>query len=132
MNHNRVTLAGNLTRDPELRYTPKGSAVGDLSIAINEKYKTSDGTQKEETVFVDVTVWGRQAETCKEHLAKGRPVFIEGRLKLDQWEKDGKKHQRLAVVADRVQFIGGKEKSQEAYEPKSQQEITASEDAIPF
>jgi len=131
MNHNRVTLAGNLTRDPELRYTPKGSAVGDLSIAINEKYKTSDGTQKEETVFVDVTVWGRQAETCKEHLTKGRPVFIEGRLKLDQWEKDGKKHQRLAVVADRVQFIGGKPSSEPTPKEADRAPLPP-EDDIPF
>jgi primosomal replication protein N len=85
-NLNKVLLMGNLTRDPEVRYTPKGTAVGDLAIAINDSYKAQDGTIKETVTYVDIEVWGRQAETCKQYLTKGRPVFIEGQLKLDQWE----------------------------------------------
>ena len=107
-NLNKVLLMGNLTRDPEVRYTPKGTAVGDLAIAINDSYKAQDGTIKETVTYVDIEVWGRQAETCKQYLTKGRPVFIEGALKLDQWETpQGEKKSRLRVRADRVQFLGG-------------------------
>ena len=106
-NFNKVFLMGNLTRDPEVRYTPKGTAVGDLSIAINDSYKAQDGTIKETVTYVDIEVWGRQAETCKQYLTKGRPVFVEGQLKLDQWEQDGQKKSKLKVRADRVQFLGG-------------------------
>lgn len=106
-NFNKVILMGNLTRDPEVRYIPSGTAVGDLSIAVNRRFRTSDGQDQEETCFVDITVWGRQAETCGEYLRKGRPVLVEGRLKQDRWEKDGKKFSKLAVVAERVQFLGG-------------------------
>jgi single-strand DNA-binding protein len=105
-NLNKVLLIGNLTRDPEVRYTPKGTAVGDLGIAINDSYKAQDGTIKETVTFVDVEVWGRQAETCKQYLSKGRPVFIEGQLRLDQWEQEGQKKSKLKVRADRVQFLG--------------------------
>jgi single-strand DNA-binding protein len=105
-NLNKVLLIGNLTRDPEVRYTPKGTAVGDLAIAINDSYKAQDGTIKETVTYVDIEVWGRQAETCKQYLSKGRPVFIEGVLKLDQWEQDGQKKSKLRVRADRVQFLG--------------------------
>lgn len=105
-NFNKVILVGNLTKDPEVRYTPSGTAVGDLSMAINRRFRGSDGEDREETCFVDVTVWGRQAETSGEYLRKGRPVLVEGRLKLDRWEKDGQKHSRLGVVAERVQFLG--------------------------
>jgi len=106
-NFNKVLLMGNLTRDPEVRYTPKGTAVGDLGLAINDSYKAQDGTIKEVVTYVDIEVWGRQAETCKQYLTKGRPVFVEGQLKLDQWEQDGQKKSRLKVRADRVQFLGG-------------------------
>jgi single-strand DNA-binding protein len=105
-NLNKVLLIGNLTRDPEVRYTPKGTAVGDLGIAINDSYKAQDGTIKETVTYVDIEVWGRQAETCKQYLTKGRPVFIEGQLRLDQWEQDGQKKSKLKVRADRVQFLG--------------------------
>ncbi|MEM1059481.1 MAG: single-stranded DNA-binding protein [Verrucomicrobiota bacterium] len=105
---NRVFLMGNLTRDPDVRYTPKGTAVGDLGLAINRQYRTADGEQREEVTYVDIEVWGRQAETCKQYLAKGRQVFIEGSLKLDQWEQDGQKKSKMRVRADRVQFIGGR------------------------
>jgi len=106
---NKVFLIGNLTRDPEVRYTPSGAAVGDLGIAVSRKFKSQDGGQKEEVCFVNVTVWGRQAETCAEYLKKGRPVMVEGRLKYDDWEKDGKKFSKLTVTAERVQFLGGRE-----------------------
>ncbi len=103
---NRVMLAGNLTRDPEVRYTPSGRAVSALGLAVNRRYRTSEGEDKEEVCFVDIDVWGRQAETCGEYLGKGSPVLVEGRLRLDQWEKDGQKNSKLKVVADRVQFLG--------------------------
>lgn len=105
-NLNKVLLMGNLTRDPEVRYTPKGTAVGDLGIAINDSYKAQDGTIKETVTYVDIEVWGRQAETCKQYLTKGRPIFVEGQLKLDTWEQDGQKKSKLRVRADRVQFLG--------------------------
>src|SRR5665213_705461 len=104
---NKVLLMGNLTRDPEVKYTPKGTAVGDLAIAINDSYKAADGSIKETVTYVDIEVWGRQAETCKQYLTKGRPVFVEGQLRLDQWETpQGEKKSRLKVRADRVQFLG--------------------------
>jgi len=105
---NKVLLMGNLTRDPEVKYTPKGTAVCDLGIAINDSYKAQDGTIKETVTYVDVEVWGRTAENCKQYLTKGRPVFVEGQLRLDQWETpQGEKKSRMKVRADRVQFLGG-------------------------
>ena len=104
---NKVLLMGNLTRDPEVKYTPKGNAVGDLSIAINDSYKAQDGTIKETVTYVDIEVWGRTAENCKQYLSKGRPDFVEGQLRLDQWEQEGQKRSKLKVRADRVQFLGG-------------------------
>ncbi|MGF1677610.1 MAG: single-stranded DNA-binding protein [Candidatus Methylacidiphilales bacterium] len=104
---NKVMLIGNLTRDPEVRHTPKGTAVGDFGLAMNSSYRAQDGTEKEEVCYVDVEVWGRQAETCKDYLSKGRQVFIEGRLQLDQWTTpQGEKRSRLRVRAERVQFLG--------------------------
>ena len=104
---NKVLLMGNLTRDPEVKYTPKGTAVCDLGLAINDSYKAQDGTIKETVTYVDVEVWGRTAENCKQYLTKGRPVFVEGQLRLDQWEQDGQKRSKMKVRADRVQFLGG-------------------------
>ena len=102
----KVFWMGNLTRDPEVRHTPKGTAVGDLAMAINLTYRAQDGTEKEEVCYVDVVVWGRQAETCRDYLSKGAPIFVEGRLQLDQWEgPEGEKKSRLRVRADRVQFL---------------------------
>lgn len=103
---NRVFLMGNVTRDPELRQTPSGLAVLDLGLAVNERYKNKAGEQVETTCFVDVVVWGRSAEACKQYVAKGAPIMIEGRLQLDRWEtNDGQKRSRLRVRADRVQFL---------------------------
>lgn len=108
---NRVIIAGNLTRDPEVRYTPSGTAVGDVGVAISESYRNKAGELVETTCFVDVEVWGRQAETTAEYLSKGSPVLIEGKLRLDQWEnQQGEKRSRLKVRADRVQFLSGNRK----------------------
>jgi single-strand DNA-binding protein len=106
--YNKVLLMGNLTRDPEVRYTPKGTALANLGLAVNRVYTTEGGEQKEEVTFIDIEVWGRQAETAGQYLAKGRPVFVEGRLKLDSWEdkESGQKRNKLKVVAERVQFLG--------------------------
>lgn len=111
-NLNKVFLMGHLTRDPEIRHTPKGTAVGDLGLAVNSSYKTADGQTKEETCFCSVVVWGRQAETCKEYLFKGSPVFVEGRLTLEQWESNGEKKMKTRVRAERVQFLGGSKPAQ--------------------
>jgi single-strand DNA-binding protein len=117
---NRVFLMGNLTRDPEVRYTPSGTAVGDLGLAVNETYKNKAGETVESTVFVDIEVWSRQAETCAEYLYKGSPVLVEGRLKLDQWEnQQGEKRSKLRVRADRVQFLGSPRKAAETAEASS-------------
>lgn len=109
-NLNKVLLMGNLTRDPEVRYTPKGTAVTELGIAVNRIYSGENGEKREEVTFVDVTVWGRTAENVGEYLRKGRPVFIEGRLQLDSWEdkQSGQKRNKLKVVADNVQFLGSR------------------------
>ncbi len=106
--YNRVILVGNLTSDPELRYIPSGTAVTELRMAINDRRKTASGEWVEETTFVDVTLWGRTAEVATEYLNKGSNVLIEGRLKLDTWEKDGKKNSKLRVVGDKMQMLGGK------------------------
>ena len=103
---NKVLLMGNLTRDPEVKYTPKGTAVCDLGLAINDSYKAQDGSIKETVTFVDIEVWGRTAENCKQYLTKGRGVFVEGQLRLDQWEQDGQKRSKLKVRALSVQFLG--------------------------
>ncbi|MFA6567246.1 MAG: single-stranded DNA-binding protein [Victivallales bacterium] len=108
-NLNRVFLIGNLTRDPELRYTPQGSAICDLGLAVNRQYTTNDGVKKEEVCFVDITAWGRQAETCNRFVKKGSQIFVEGRLKLDSWQdkETGKNRSKLNVVAERIQFLSG-------------------------
>ena len=108
---NNVQVMGNLTRDPELKYTESGSAVCDLGMAVNEKYK-----DKETTTFVDVTVWGTTAENCAKYLQVGSPVFIQGKLKFEQWEKDGQKRNKLSVTGLNVQFLGGNGKRKPAEE----------------
>ncbi len=107
-NVNLVLLAGNLTRDPEVRYTPNGKAVADLGLAVNRKwFDRQTNERKEEVCFVDVVVWGKQAENCAEYLKKGAPIFIEGRLQLDRWETQaGEKRSKLRVNARRIQFLG--------------------------
>ena len=103
---NRVFLMGNLTRDPELRYLASGTAVASFGLAINTVYATPTGEKKEDVCFVRVVVWGKQGEQCAQYLAKGRPVFVEGRLIYRSWEKDGQTRTTLEVRADRVQFLG--------------------------
>lgn len=105
---NRVILVGNLTRDPELRYIPSGSAVSEIGLAVNDRVKKGD-QWVDETTFVDITLWGRTAEVANEYLSKGSSVLIEGRLKLDSWEKDGQKRSKLRVIADKMQMLGGRE-----------------------
>ena len=124
---NRVFLAGNLTRDPEVRYIPDGKAVADLGLAVNRRYKSADGESRDDVCYVNIVVWGRQAETCGEYLGKGSPVLIEGRLAYDQWEKDGQKFNRLRVVANRVQFLGGP-KGAEFRDKQERDEPTKRED----
>ena len=104
---NKVYLMGNLTADPALRYTPGGAAVCELRMAINRTFMAGNGQPREEVTYVDVTVWNKAAENCQRFLAKGSPVFVEGRLQLDQWEdrETGKRSSRLRVVADSVQFL---------------------------
>jgi len=106
--HNRVVLLGNLTRDVEIRYLQSGMAVADIGLAMNDRRKNQSGEWIEEATFVEVTLWGRTAEVAGEYLSKGSPVFIEGRLKYDTWEKDGQKRSKLSVVCERMQLIGGK------------------------
>jgi len=109
--YNKVLLLGNLTRDPQVRYTPGGTAVAELGLAVNRTWFDKQANQKkEETTFVDVTLWGRQAEVAGEYLSKGRSVFIEGRLQLDQWEdkQSGEKRSKLKVVAEGMQMVGGR------------------------
>lgn len=107
---NKVLLLGNLTRDPEVRYTPKGSAVCDLGIALNRVYTTDSGEKREEVTFVDVTLWGRTAEVAGEYLKKGRPIFIEGRLQLDSWDdkQTGQKRSKLKVIGESMHLLGGR------------------------
>lgn len=108
-NFNKVILMGNLTRDPELRHTAGNQAVANIGIAVNRRWRTPEGEQREEVTYVDCEAWGKTAETMCKFLAKGRPVFIEGRLKLDQWEdKEGKKQSKLRVVVENFQFVDSK------------------------
>jgi single-strand DNA-binding protein len=104
---NKVFLIGNLTRPPELRYTPSGTAVADLRLAVGRVYSTQAGERREETAFLTVVVWGKQAENCGQYLDKGSPILVEGRLQTREWEtKDGQKRSVVEVVAERVQFMG--------------------------
>ena len=107
---NKVILLGNLTRDPEVRYTPKGTAVTELGMAVNRVYTAENGEKREDTTFVDVTLWGRTAEIAGEYLKKGRPVLIEGRLQLDTWDdkQSGQKRSKLKVIGEGLQLLGGR------------------------
>ncbi len=108
---NKVILMGNLTRDVELRYTPSNTAVAKIGLAVNRRYRTQEGESREETTFVDCEAWGRQAEVMNQYLAKGRPVLLEGRLRLDQWQdkQSGQNRSRLLVVIENFQFVGGRD-----------------------
>ncbi|MEC9035985.1 MAG: single-stranded DNA-binding protein [Verrucomicrobiota bacterium] len=108
---NKVILIGNCTRDPEVRYTPKGTAVADIGMAMNRYFSSDGGERREETTFVDVTLWGRQAEVAGEYLKKGRPVYIEGRLQMDSWDdkNTGQKRTKLKIVGEQMQLLGSRE-----------------------
>jgi single-strand DNA-binding protein len=115
---NRVVLVGNLTRDPELRHTPSGTAVCSLRLAVNTRRKDESGQWTDKPNYFDITVWGQQGENCAQYLAKGRPVAIDGRLEWREWEaQDGAKRQAVEVVAESVQFLGGRQESEGAYVP---------------
>ena len=107
-NFNKVILAGNLTRDPELRYTPQGMAIAKFGLAVNRSWRTEGGENKEEVMFVDLDAFGKQAETLAQYMKKGSPLLVEGRLRLDQWDdkQSGQKRSRLGVVVESFQFLG--------------------------
>ncbi len=148
---NKVILLGNLTRDPEVRYTPKGSAVCDLGLAVNRAYTLDNGEKREEVTFVDVVLWARLAEIAGEYLKKGRPVFIEGRLQLDTWDdkQSGQKRSKLRVIGETMQLLGSRPSgaggggeggdeerasrpSKPAAPPKSAAPAEPDDDEIPF
>jgi single-strand DNA-binding protein len=110
-NLNKVMLMGNLTRDPEIKYTPKGTAIANFGIAVNRNYTTESGEKREEVTFIDLESFGRTAEIIGEYFKKGRPIYVEGRLKLDQWDDKttGKKMSKLRVVVDSFEFLGSRE-----------------------
>jgi len=119
---NRVTIAGHLTRDPELKHVGSGTALCKLGLACNRRYKLKDGEQREETLFINVTVWGKAAEYVAENLSKGRPVLVEGRLKSDEWEdKDtGKKRSAIEISADKVQSLDWAGEEVPSQEPRQE------------
>ncbi len=130
---NRVILVGNLTRDPEVRYTPSGTAVSDIGLAVNRTwFDKNTNSKREEVTFVDVTLWGRQAEVAGEYLSKGRPVLIEGRLQMDQWEdrETGQKRSKLKVVGESMTMLGGRQDSG-GYDSGQSQSSTAPAQADP-
>jgi single-strand DNA-binding protein len=145
---NKVILLGNLTRDPEVRYTPKGSAVCDIGLAVNRVYTMEGGEKREEVTFVDVVLWARLAEIAGEYLKKGRPVFIEGRLQMDTWDdkQSGQKRTKLRVVGESMQLLGGRPAATETSEgeraarspektqppPKPSTPAEPDDDEIPF
>jgi single-strand DNA-binding protein len=135
---NKVFLIGNLVRPPELRYTPSGTAVADMRIAVNRSFTTQNGDKRDDTCFLTVVVWGKQAEACGEYLDKGRPILVEGRLQTREWEtKDGQKRSVVEVVGERVQFLGrGKETAgAPAVVPGAEafaEEATGGDDDVPF
>ena len=133
--YNKVILMGNLTRDPELKQTPSNQSVAQIGLAVNRKFKGRDGDMKEETTFVDCEAWGRTAETMSKYLSKGKPVFVEGRLKLDQWQdKDGNNRSKLKVVIDTFQFVDsrGTQSGQSQQPTTATANITPQDDDIPF
>lgn len=124
-NFNQVVLVGNLTKDVEVKFSPGGTAVGSFGLAVNERVKDGEGW-RDYANFFDVTAFGKTAEACAEHLAKGRPVLVSGRLRHERWSKDGQNHQRVKILADRVQFLGSKP------EATKQDSAPPPDDDIPF
>lgn len=124
---NKVFLMGNLVRDPEMRVTPKGTPICQFGIAVNRTWKGEDGTMREEVAFIDIEAWGKQGEVITKYLTKGRPIFLEGRLKFDSWEDKttGQKRSKLKVVLESFQFIGGRETTAPADAPASGRGVAA-------
>jgi single-strand DNA-binding protein len=128
---NKVLLIGNLTKDPELRYTPNGTAVTNLRIAVNRKFKDRTGELKEDTCFITVTAWDKQAEICNQYLQKGRAVFVEGILQSRSWETgDGQKRSTIDVRAERIQFLGGAVKTEGAAGSEPAAKDTVEQDVV--
>lgn len=137
-------LIGNLTRDPEIKYTPKGTAIADIGLAINRNYTTESGEKREEVTFVNITFWGKAAETIGEYCKKGRPLFVEGRLQLDQWDdkQTGQKRSALKVTGESFEFLSSGEHKQtgeaprnvpaERMKPKPDPDLDADSDSVPF
>lgn len=138
VNYNKVIIAGNLTRNPDVKFLPNERAVANFAVAVNRRWKDANGTTQEETTFVDIEAWGRTAELVGQYLTKGRSALVEGRLKLDEWDDkaSGQKRTRLKVVADIVQFIGSNDKTTgpvaaEGVSIPGQQEHSAPDDEEP-
>jgi len=125
-NLNKVLLMGNLTRDPQLRYTPSGTGVCEFGLAMNRTYTTKEGEKREETCFVDVSMWGRRGEVISQYFSKGSPIFIEGRLKYDAWETPDGRRSKLVVVAEDFQFIGAPGSDGEQSAPEARGRSAAS------
>lgn len=140
MSFNKIILVGNLGRDPELRYTPQGTPVCNFTLATNERRKDKSGETQDMTTWFRVTLWGRQAETASQYLTKGRPIYIEGRLRMEEWtDRDGQKRFTLEVHATDMQFIGGRPEGTAPETDRGTQESAAgghepeiSDDDIPF
>jgi single-strand DNA-binding protein len=130
---NKVILVGNLTRDPELRYTPKGLAIAKLGLAVNRTWKSETGESKEEVTFVDIDAFGKQAETIGQYLKKGRPILVEGRLRLDQWDdkQTGQKRSRLGVVMENFQFLDSGNRTEGGAETSRRPAAAAAAPAAP-
>jgi single-strand DNA-binding protein len=136
---NKAILIGNLGKDPELRYTPGGQAVASFSLATSEKWRDKDGVMQDRTEWHNIVVWGRQAETAKEYLAKGRPVYVEGRIQTRSWDdKDGNKRYTTEIVAQRLQFLGARDqgptKAPEGGPPEAavESDLSGEDDDLPF
>ncbi|HAK96738.1 MAG TPA: single-stranded DNA-binding protein [Planctomycetes bacterium] len=132
MNLNKVLVAGRLTRDVQLKRTPSGAAVADIGVAVNRTFTDASGQKREETCFVDVVLWRKQAELCHKYLRKGSPIFIEGRLTLDSWEdREGQRRSKLRVVADNFQFVGGDRAGREEFAQAPAAAAEAAPEAVP-
>jgi single-strand DNA-binding protein len=130
---NKVFLIGNLTKPPELRYTPSGMGVADMRLAVNRRYTTQSGEKRDETCFLTVVVWGKQAENCSQYLDKGSPIMVEGRLQTRDWEtKEGQKRNVVEVVAERVQFLGRPKTAGAPAGSEVVEVASEGEDEVPF
>ena len=133
-NVNKVILIGNVTRDVEVKSTPRGSAVAGITLAVNRNYKTDSGEKREEVTFVDVELWGRVAEIAGEYVKKGNPLYVEGRLKQESWEEKetGKKRTRLKIVGENIQLLGSRSKAPSPAPQAEAAEAGPSEETEPF